>query len=119
MGNNATLQLASGTYYFSEFHADNNAVITIAAGAKVMICGADGCPPGTNEFIVENNGEFWGSYYGPDTEAWVSNNGIVYGSLVAGKIMLDNNESFHYDRSLKNKQGPVNESLKRIAWREL
>ncbi len=144
MGNNATLQLAGGTYYFTEFHADNNAVITIAPGAQatiyiqkqmtlrnnsvfnrngapgnVTICGADGCPPGTKELIVENNGEFWGSYYGPDTEAWVSNNGIVYGSLVAGKIMLDNNEAFHYDRALKNKQGPVNGGLEKIAWREL
>ena len=144
MGNNATLQLASGTYYFNDFRADNNATITVAPGAKVIIYvqkqmslrnnsrfnnngapgnvtvfGANGCPPGTRELIIENNGSFWGSYYGPDNEVWVSNNGIAYGSLIGSKIMMDNNESFHYDRNLSKKSGPVSEDLEKIAWREL
>ena len=51
---------------------------------------------------VKGNGVFSGVVYAPNAQVFINGNGHVCGSVVANKITLVGNATFHYDESLKN-----------------
>ncbi|MGE5309030.1 MAG: hypothetical protein ACM3OC_08090 [Deltaproteobacteria bacterium] len=55
---------------------------------------------GSNGVNINNNGNFYGAVYAPDTDIILANNVACYGSFVGKSVDLSNNADIHYDEAL-------------------
>jgi hypothetical protein len=74
---------------------------------------------GTGGVDVNNNANFYGAVYAPRTDISLKNNNTVYGSLIGDSVVVNNNDTLHYDDTLGLIQGPSWYTLFRInSWKE-
>jgi hypothetical protein len=115
MENNALLVLKEGTYNFCSLEAQNNAVIEVAAGAKVIIYidsanrSGSSCPTsGSGVLKIWNNAEIINPSHNPSSliiyvydnsggEVYIKNNSELYGTIYApeSKVAIQNNGTVH------------------------
>ena len=126
IGNNATVNLTAGTYYYTTITIGNNSSITTSGGpVTIVVTGAVsignsvtiGANPGTNlqiiakssgvdtssvSFAAGNTFSFYGSFYGKNTDVYLGNDAKIYGSMIARTIKMGNNAKIHNDLGMKN-----------------
>ena len=126
IGNNTTVNLTAGTYYYTSIDIGNNSNITTSGGPVTIYVTGDvdignsvtiGANPGTNlqiiakssgadtssvEFEAGNTFTFYGSFYGKNTDVDLGNDAKIYGSMLARTIKMGNNAKIHYDLALEN-----------------
>ncbi|MGH2878183.1 MAG: DUF7305 domain-containing protein [Solirubrobacteraceae bacterium] len=115
MSNNAHLILKEGTYNFCSFEAQNNAIVELAAQAKVVIYIDSAkdlnskCPSaGSGVFKIWNNSEIINPskdptaliiyvYDGSGGEVFIKNNAELYATIDAplSKVKVENNGTVH------------------------
>jgi Tfp pilus assembly protein PilX len=115
MENSALLVLKEGTYNFCSLEAQNNAVIELAAGAKVVIYidsakrSGSKCPAeGSGVLKIWNNAEIINPSHNPSSliiyvydnsggEVYIKNNSELYGTIYApeSKVAIQNNGAVH------------------------
>ncbi|MCH9032663.1 MAG: hypothetical protein IIB00_10455 [candidate division Zixibacteria bacterium] len=138
VGRDDTLVLASGVYYLNNITLEQYSSIQLAPGADVKIYATgdidagryssmnpDGSPisfqiySSGSEFELARDSEFRGIFYGPDAAVTITQNDLIYGSLVGASIGMHRSTCIHYDRSLAGgfrlELGPVDI----VAWREM
>ncbi|HEX3693706.1 MAG TPA: hypothetical protein VHU13_10220, partial [Solirubrobacteraceae bacterium] len=115
MENGALLVLKEGTYNFCSFEAKNNAVVELAAEAKVVIYidsarrAGSKCPAeGSGVLKIWNNAEIINPSHNPTSliiyvydgsggEVYIKNNSELYGTIFApnSKVAIQNNGTVH------------------------
>lgn len=113
-----TLTLAAGTYYFTSFSLNGQAVLKVSGAVTIYVAGdvhANGggilnqtsAPANLTVYVdgsrsVEVNGgaDFYGSIIAPDSEAHLNGNADFYGILVAERVELNGNGAFHEDLAM-------------------
>jgi len=135
---NGTLTLASGVYYFDDIKMEQGASLAIAPGAQVTIymtgdfkaeqftgINIAGDPADLaifskgSSFQLSQTTVFKGAFYGPNATFMVSQNDQLYGSIIAGFVIMDKKSCIHYDRGLASYSRGLKGAPKVIAWREL
>ncbi|MEK7204622.1 MAG: hypothetical protein AAB254_03860, partial [candidate division NC10 bacterium] len=145
IGNNATVNLTAGTYYYTTINIGNNSSITTSGGPVTIYVTGEvdignsvtiGANPGTNleiiakiygadtssvEFEAGNTFTFYGSFYGKNTDVDLGNDAKIYGSMLARTIKMGNNAKIHYDLALGNKSMCTSGKylVKLGTWREV
>jgi len=131
VGNNATVNLTAGTYYYTKLKFGNNSKLTTSGGLVTIYVTGEvdlgnsvifGANPGTNLQIIgksdgsETSSEsfteptteigntftFYGSFYGKNTDIKLGNDAKIYGSMIARTIKMGNNARIHDDLAMKN-----------------
>jgi Tfp pilus assembly protein PilX len=103
LSNNAQFRINSGcgvTMYFGgTWNISNNALINNLTQdpTKLLMFGTDSFS-GSKTFC--NNTATYGALYFPKADVTLSNNGGIFGSVVANKIVQSNNAAIHYDEAL-------------------
>ncbi len=131
----STLELSSGVYYFNDMTLMDSARITVAPGAEIEIyvngaidmkhqssMNIGGKPSDYQVFSrgptfdMYHESEFWGAFYGPQTDFEAHQLIDYYGSLIAGSVSLFQDVCIHYDRSLMKIGWEGDYGV--IAWKE-
>jgi len=123
VGNKVDITITTGaslTYYTDgEFELSNNSAVNnmTKIPANFIIystySGGDGIE-------LENNSEFYGAVYAPDTDISISNNADSYGAFVGNAVDVSNNGAVHYDEALASMTGGGSSSGYSISvWEEL
>ncbi|MEW6283860.1 MAG: hypothetical protein AB1758_34930 [Candidatus Eremiobacterota bacterium] len=120
--NSARLTLAPGSYRVEELKLKNSAVLTPegpvvlfvgsrlevensarlnpgGAAADLQVYQAD--PSDRVRVFVKNSASATGALCGPAMEVEVANNASLHGSVVAGRVEVENQAAVHYDPRLK------------------
>ncbi|MCH7689677.1 MAG: hypothetical protein IIA17_01355 [candidate division Zixibacteria bacterium] len=137
-GLGAEIILGDGIYYFNNISLTQNAKITIAPGASVIIYmdgelnlrnsstgNLGGLPTDFmifsrgSTFLLEQSTAFSGAFYGPNAYFSVENNIQMYGAVVANTISVANSACFHYDRTLAEYSTGLTNKLLIVAWHEM
>jgi hypothetical protein len=72
---------------------------------------------GQQIFNIRGNGYLSGVVYAPNANVAVNGNGDTYGAVVANRVSMNGNGSFHYDESLANMTSSSLWGV--VKWREL
>lgn len=117
-GNNINVIVNSGAslalYINGTFSVPNNATLNnvaeIPSNLEIF-----STYTGASGVTFNNNGDFYGAIYAPDTDISFKNNTNIYGSIVGEDVTLKNNNSIHYDTALG---GGNIASLSNVTWQE-
>ena len=134
---NDRLILTGGTYWFSSIEVKGNAQLSFSSPATVYVSGdvkisgdnvgsVQNLPPqltvnvaGSHEVSLSGNGNFYGTFYAPQSGLMLSGNAQVYGSVTGETLQQSGNAMVHFDEALK---GPTNgasgSSARMLAWTE-
>jgi Flp pilus assembly protein TadG len=131
LGNGQTITLPGGTYYFTDFELDNNAVLTFTGPAIVYVNGPASLKnnsqalaylnkpanlrirqAGGFTFDISNSALLTGEIYAPGSVLNIDNNAQINGAAVAQQIKAGNNVKLYNDEIL-NAAGAATLSLVR------
>ncbi|MBW2647385.1 MAG: hypothetical protein JRE23_14665 [Deltaproteobacteria bacterium] len=114
-----TLNLSSGSYYFTDIVLNKGSVLNIGGEVKIFLDGGlymegdanimtgSGTPAdlivfsnSTEDIVIENSTDFCGCIYAPYAKTTLKSSGDFYGALWAGEIINDNGMALHYDEAI-------------------
>jgi len=128
-----TVELTSGTYYFSDWKINGNIELAPGASVKIYVTGDISLQAGSmvntkgspKDFLIFGQGgtfKFAGSseiraaLYAPETDFSLVGGGNLYGAFITRTVDDTGGSSFHYDRSLAE-VAPL-QGYDKVAWRE-
>lgn len=122
IGNQQTVTLQAGNYYFNNFNAGAGSILNIAGPVTIYVYGtlslgghvdvAGNLPKNLTIITVPNGGTapgnitlngtsaLYADIYAPQSRINMSGTGDIYGSIVGRSIDMTGNSAIHYDMSL-------------------
>ena len=138
IGNDDTLVLSDGVYYFSSLTLGQQSSLQIAPGADVTIYMTGDLTIGQfssvnhggsatdltvysqgNMLELRNHTEFVGAFWGTNTSIFIENNTDIYGSIIGASVNIENSACIHFDRSLLKLITTAIERMDIVAWRQM
>lgn len=86
----------AGSFQMSNVSAINNLT------EKPPKCMIYSTASSTVNYSFNNTGNFYGALYAPNANVQVSNNAVIYGSIVANELNIDNSAEIYGDKALLN-----------------
>ncbi|MCH7689679.1 MAG: pilus assembly PilX N-terminal domain-containing protein [candidate division Zixibacteria bacterium] len=136
-GQDGSVVLGDGVYYFTSIDLGQNSQVTIAPGAEVTIYVTgdilfsqqstinDGGNPMDlmifsqgSALTFKQDNTFYGTFYGPDATIEYDQTSQIYGALVGSTINVAKDACFHYDRRLSEFVKGVTGRMLVSAWKE-
>lgn len=125
LGNNKSLILPGGNYYFNNFSTGGGSDLSFTGAATIYVYGnfdmkgrtstsgnlpgnlrvvmvpnGSGNPPGTLE--IGSSAALYADVYAPQSRITLSGSGDIYGSVLGKSIDMTGSSAIHFDRSLFN-----------------
>ncbi len=138
LGNDDTLVLSDGVYYFSSIDLAQSASLQVAPGANVTIYMTGDMTLGQYSSVnfggsatditfysqgstldLGQHTEFNGAFWGPTANINIDQNTNVYGSLIGASVTIANSACVHFDRSLLKLVATEITRMDIVAWRQI